>query len=159
VSRREQIEMSDEEQRGFIENGHTAILTSISKEGRPHPVPMWYVVMDDLVHLATYTKSQKVRNLRRNPSCAVLFATGEVYEELRGLLIQGRAEIRDDGEAAYRVERQLYEKYVLRSPAPPGNLPETVEELLRNRARKRSAVIVHPERISSWDHRKLGGIY
>ena len=36
-----------------------------------------------------------------------------------------------------------------------GNKPATAEMLMN----KRSAVVIHPERIVSWDHNKLGGTY
>jgi glycyl-tRNA synthetase len=37
--------------------------------------------------------------------------------------------------------------------------PEGVEQTLKPRARKRVVIKVTPERISSWDHSKLGGTY
>src|SRR5205085_8781192 len=60
VSRRDLIRMTDEEQAEFLENGFTAMLTSIDATGMPHPVAMWYVTIDGLPHFATYTKSQKI---------------------------------------------------------------------------------------------------
>ena len=40
--------MTDEEERAFLENGYTAILTSVSGDGLPHPVAMFYVTIDRL---------------------------------------------------------------------------------------------------------------
>ena len=157
MSRRDLIRMTEDEQAEFLENGFTAVLTSIDASGMPHPVAMWYVTIDGLPHFATYTKSQKVLNFRRNPKAAVMVEDGKVYSELRGLLLQGTAEVRDDPELAYRIQRGMAEKYEARGPL--GDLPEAVEQRLRVQAAKRSAVIVHPERVVSWDHRKLGGVY
>lgn len=162
MSRRDQIRMTQDEERAFLEQGFTAILTSLSRDGLPHPVAMWYVVIDGLAHFATYAKSQKVVNLRRNPKAALLVEAGKTYEELRGLLIQGRAEVRDDPHLAFRVQRGLFEKYTLgKVGIEPGTEPLAVplEQTLRQRAAKRAAVLVHPERVASWDHRKLGGSY
>ena len=43
------------------------------------------------------------------------------------------------------------------------NTPEVPEEVLekasRDMARKKTAILVRPEKIVSWDHAKLGGIY
>ena len=157
MSSRDQICMSAEEQREFLENGYTAILTSISAEGLPHPVAMWYVTIDGLPHFATYAKSQKVANLRRNSSAAVLVEDGKRYDELRGLLFQGQAEVRDDVELTLQIQRGLYQKYTLGSPG--AELTPEAEQFVRKQAAKRSTVIVHPEKVATWDHRKLGGVY
>lgn len=159
MSRRDQIQMSEEEQREFLASGHTAILTSISDDGLPHPTAMFYVVVDGLAWFATYARSQKIVNFRRNPAAAVLVEDGKRYEELRGLLIQGRADVRDgDPEMTYRIYRGLYEKYTAGAPIE-GDLPEAAEEFVRRASSKRVAVAVVPERVASWDHHKLGGTY
>src|SRR5437899_13101671 len=117
MSRRDQIMMTPEEQRAFLETSHTCILTSISSAGLPHPVAMWYVAIDGEPWFATYGKSQKIVNYRRNPAAAVLVEDGRVYQELRGLLIQGRAVAVDDPELAFRGQKGLYVKD---TAGPPG---------------------------------------
>lgn len=159
MKRRDLIRMTPSEEREFLEAGHTAILTSVGRDGLPHPVAMWYVVIDGLVHFATYTKSQKVTNFRRDPAAAVLVEEGRTYEELRGLLIQGQAEVSDDPDLALRVQRGLFEKYTLGVGLGQGSLDEGMETAIRRQAAKRSAVVVPPQRVTSWDHRKLGGGY
>jgi hypothetical protein len=99
-------------------------------------------------------------NYRRNPAAALLVEDGSAYEELRGLLIQGRAEVVDDTAMAFRVQKGLYEKYTLGvGPGEAGDLPEAVEGFVRTQAAKRSAVVVHAEKVVTWDHRKLAGVY
>ena len=157
MSRRDQIRLTPEEEREFLETSRTAILTSIGADGLPHPTAMWYATIDCLAHFATYSKSQKVVNFLRNPAAAVLVEDGDVYEELRGLLIRGRAEVIDDQDFAFRVMRGNFEKYTAGGPVDP--LPQSVEEGLRYQSSKRSVIVVHPEKVTSWDHRKLGGRY
>ena len=158
-SRRDLIRMSDDEQRSFLEQGHTAVLTSLGRDGFPHPVAMWFVTIDGDAHFATYGKSQKVRNFRRDDRAAVLVEEGRVYEELRGLLIQGRADVVDDAELAFTVQRGLFEKYTLGVPVGSLEMDEATEQIVRQRAAKRSVIAVRPLRVTSWDHRKLGGAY
>ena len=38
--------MSDQERREFLEDGHTAVLTTLRKDGRPSAVPLWYVMVN-----------------------------------------------------------------------------------------------------------------
>src|SRR5438093_1729047 len=119
--------MTDEEEQAFLENGYTAILTSVSGDGLPHPVAMFYVTIGGLAHFATYTKSQKIVNFRRDPAAAVLVEDGKSYEVLRGLLLQGRAEVVDDRDLALTVQRGLLEKYSLGVGVGRGELSAATE--------------------------------
>jgi PPOX class probable F420-dependent enzyme len=139
VSRRDAIQMTDEERRAFLEAGRDLQVASINADGTPHLVTMWYVMRDGEVAFWTYAKSQKVVNLRRDPRLTVLVATGEVYEQLKGVSITGH------GEA-------VYERYW-------GPLNDTAREGVRAMGSKRVVIVVKPEKTVSWDHSKLGGAY
>jgi PPOX class probable F420-dependent enzyme len=129
------------------------ILVSIGRDGYPHAVPMWFVVDDDgVVYMTTYGRSQKAVNLRRNPRVALLVESGVRYDELKGVLIRGRAEVIDDLELCVRVLSRVHAKQV-------GGLADGIEDLMRAQARKRVVLKLTPERITSWDHAKLGGGY
>jgi PPOX class probable F420-dependent enzyme len=153
MSRRHAIALSPAEQREYLETAHTCILTTIDRHGYPHAVAMWFVVEPDgAVAMTTYGKSQKTLNVRRDPRCAVLVETGRAYEELKGLLIRGRATIVDDTERVLDLLGRVHEKY------NHGQAAEVREALLAQ-ARKRVIIRVPQERVSSWDHRKLAGVY
>ena len=67
MSRRDQIRMSEDEIRSFLAERKTLILTSNGPDGFPHPMPMWYVLEPDgAIRMTTYSRSQKVLNLRRD---------------------------------------------------------------------------------------------
>ena len=95
MNRRDQIAMTAEEQSAYLASAKTLILTSIDREGYPHSVAMWFALIDGLVHMTTFRKSQKAVNLRRNPKVGLLAESGATYSELRGLMVRGRAEIDD----------------------------------------------------------------
>jgi PPOX class probable F420-dependent enzyme len=154
MHRRKTIALSDAEQRRYLQDSHTIILTSLDGHGYPHPVAMWYVVdPDGTVVMTTFAKSQKAVNLRRDPRCALLIESGRTYPELKGLLIRGRATLEQDTEKVLDVLERVHAKYGM-----PGSA-EGMREAMRGQARKRLVVRVHPERVSSWDHAKLGGAY
>jgi PPOX class probable F420-dependent enzyme len=153
MNRRAQIALTAEEQRRFLDEAKTIILTSIDPRGYPHSVAMWFAVdPDGSVVMTTFAKSQKTLNLRRDPRCALLVETGTSYDQLKGLLIRGRASIDPDTEHAVDVLERIHKKH-------GGEQPEGLRDILRAQARKRVVVRVHPERVASWDHRKLGGAY
>ena len=50
-------------------------------------MPLWYTVRDGDLWAWTFAKSQKIKNLERDPRCTVLIEAGEEYQELRGVQI------------------------------------------------------------------------
>src|SRR5262249_61408226 len=92
-------------------------------------------------------------DLARAPASAVLLESGTTYPEMKGLIIRGRAEIEDDTERVLDVLEAVQHKY------NPGHV-EGLRDMLRGQASKRCVIRVRPERVSSWDHAKLGaGVY
>jgi PPOX class probable F420-dependent enzyme len=149
--------MSEAEVRDFLTSHETVILCSTNRDGVPHPMPMWYAVdADGSVVMTTFRKSQKVRNLERDPRVSLLVEDGGgVYEKLRGVVLYGRAELTHDTEAVLDVLSRVTGRY--RSAA--GADPALLRNALRGQAAKRVAIRVRPERVVSWDHGKLGGVY
>jgi PPOX class probable F420-dependent enzyme len=153
VQRRKEIALTPDQQRRYLEESHTVILTSLDRHGYPHPVAMWYVVdPDGSVLMTTFAKSQKAVNLRRDPRCALLIESGRTYPELKGLLLRGRASLEADTEKVLDLLGRVHEKY---NGGPAAGL----REAMRHQASKRVLIRVRPERVSSWDHAKLGGGY
>src|SRR5262249_39037889 len=102
--------------------------------------------------MTTYAKSQKAVNIRRDPKVALLAESGDTYDTLKGVLIRGRAELIHDVDACVGVLTRVHAKMM-------GSLPSGIEEALKQQARKRVVIKVTPDRVASWDHRKLGGVY
>ena len=153
MSRRDQIRMTDEETAAFLEDGRTLQVATIGSDGMPHLVAMWYCMLDGEPAFWTYAKSQKVVDLRRDPRIACLVETGAKYEELRGVQVRGRGEIVEDRAVIDRVGELVYGRY------NDGPINDTVREALAVVGAKRVAIVVHPDTVITWDHRKLGGAY
>jgi hypothetical protein len=98
VSRRDQIKLSEGELLKLLEAERVAIVSSLGPRGWPHSMPMWFVPRGGEIWIWTYAKSQKVRNLERDPKATVLIETGHEYGELRGAMIEAEAEIHRDFE-------------------------------------------------------------
>lgn len=154
MKRRNQVAMTPEEQQDFLNHRKTINLSSIDGQGYPHAVAMWYIMEANDVLMTTFAKSQKAVNIRRNPKVAVMAESGETYETLKGVLIRGKAELITDVERCVEVIVRVNEKMMGVS------LPPAAADMIRQgQATKRIVIKVTPERISSWDHSKLGGIY
>jgi PPOX class probable F420-dependent enzyme len=148
--------MTEDELRTFVEDARTIILCSHGPEGFPHPMPMWFIVDDEgAIRMTTFAKSQKVRNLQRDPRVSLLVEAGERYEELRGVVLYGRAEVTEETD---RVLETLMAVSALHQPAEL-MAAEAMRDAMRKQAAKRVEIRVKPDRIVTWDHRKLGGVY
>jgi PPOX class probable F420-dependent enzyme len=152
MNRRDQIRMTDGEVEKFIAGGYTLQVASINRDGTPHLVPMFYELVDGRIAFWTYRKSQKIKNLQRDPRITCALETGRTYEELRGVQINGRAELVDDPARVQSFGERLYAKYW-------GELNDLAKAGVTAQASKRIVAVVEPLHISSWDHTKLSGGY
>lgn len=149
TNQRSQITMSADEVADYLERSRTATLATIGPTGVPHLVAMWYAVVDGEIWFETKARSQKAVNLRRDPRCTVMIEDGLTYDALRGVSIEGTAEIVDDPDALWRVGVSVWERY-------NGPYSEEVKPLVEFMLNKRVAVRVVADRVRSWDHHKLG---
>jgi PPOX class probable F420-dependent enzyme len=158
MSRRDQIRMTDAEREKFLAGAQTIIICSIGPGGYPHPMPMWFgVEADGNVVMTTFTKSQKIRNIERDPRVSLLVESGTVYAELRGIVIYGKAELVRDQEQVLDILAKVSAK----SAGGAGNAPnpQALRQALMATVPKRTGIRIRPERVVSWDHGKLGGVY
>lgn len=149
VNQRAQIVMSETEITEFLERSRIMTLASLGKNGTPHLTAMWYGLVDGEIWFETKGKSQKAVNLRRDPRVTVLVEAGDTYDQLHGVSIEGRAEIVEDPEALFKVGVSVWERYT-------GPYTEELRPMVEAMLNKRVAIRVVPERVRSWDHRKLG---
>lgn len=152
MSRRAEIAMSPEEVREFLAASRTMILTTIGPDGVPDPVGMWFLLDGDDIWMRTYAKSQKVANMRRDPRVAVLVEDGDRYAELRGVQISGRVELDEGIERICDIAAGLLVKY---EGLAEQDVPAVREAYRASAAAKQVAIRLVPERVVSWDHRKL----
>lgn len=155
MSRRDRIKLSDAELGELLESERIAVVSSLGPHGWPHSMPLWFVPREGEVWIWTYAKSQKVRNLERDPRATVLVEAGHDYSELRGAMIEAEAELHRDLETKLAFAEEL----TLRYADGLTSLGADAREGLEAQAPKRIAIRFKPVRTATWDHRKLGGTY
>ncbi len=116
-------------------------------------MPLWYVLRQGELWAWSYAKSQKIRNLERDERASLQIEDGERYEELRGVMIEARTVIHRDTEGVATLGAEIFQRY------GGGALGEDFMDAVRAQAAKRVALQFVPERVFSWDHRKLQGVY
>ena len=153
-NRRTQITMTDDEVRVYLDAQRILNVATIGPSGHPHLVAMWYAFVDGQLAFWTFAKSQKIRNLRRDPKLTGLVESGERYGELRGVELVGTGRIVEDEAMVLEIGKAVAVRY-----NGPGAVSEAALPFLEAQARKRLGVVFEVERTVSWDHTKLGGSY
>jgi PPOX class probable F420-dependent enzyme len=150
--KRSQIAMSPAELQAFLAEERVVTVATMGPTGRPHLMPLWYVMDGASISAWTFAKSQKVRNLERRPQATLQVEAGDRYEELRGAMLECDVEIIRGVEAVTAIGLALGARYVL-DPSAAAH-PER-RALGAQQAPKRVGLRFHATRVSSWDHRKL----
>jgi PPOX class probable F420-dependent enzyme len=144
--------MSDEEVRAFLAEKMVMQCATNGPRGLPHMVALWFVADGDRLRGWTYAKSQKARNLERDPRATLGLEDGVQYHELRGVMFECDVELERDPAKVERFGLELFDRYA-------GGLNDDIRAMVAKQAQKRVGLTFVPTRIVSWDHRKLGGVY
>jgi PPOX class probable F420-dependent enzyme len=145
---RTRIQMTEQEVIAFLHDQRTLIVSTFGPDGTIHSVAMWYGFVGGLLATTTKAKSQKARNLQRDPRLTCLSEAGTIYRELRGVEMVGHAEVVDDRETLWAVGVSNHERH-------NGPLTDAAADRLELALANRVAILIHPDKVVSWDHRKL----
>ena len=153
MSRRDLIQMSDEEIVTFLNEERIVICATNGKDGFPHLMPLWYVVRNGHIWAWTFAKSQKVKNLERDSRATIQVEAGDSYDQLRGVMMKTNVEVLREVEDVLPLGIEIMGKYA------GGQLDDAGKAAVEAQAVKRVALHFIPEETATWDHRKLGGVY
>ena len=155
-SRRHEIRMSEDEALDLVRTEPYAVLATNGPDEFPHLVTVSVCVRDDgVLSIGSFAKSQKVANLRRSPHAALLVEVTERYSEIRGVLIRATVAISNDPDEVRHVHARIEQDARSRLRDDNDFPPIDSEHILP----KRVVLNLTPTRITSWDHRRLGGAY
>jgi PPOX class probable F420-dependent enzyme len=144
--------MSAEEVRDFLAEKMVMQCATIGPRGLAHMVPLWFVGDASELRGWTYAKSQKARNLERDPRATLGIEDGVQYHELRGVMFECHVRLSREPEEVERFGLELFDRYA-------GELNDEIRAMVAAQVQKRVGLTFVPTRMVSWDHRKLGGRY
>ena len=148
------MRMDEEEVGAFLRESMKVQVGTVNPDGSPHLTTLFYVMFEGRMAFWTYGRSQKIRNLERDPRLTCLVETGDDYFELRGVAVTGEAElvrdlgrIKDIGTAV--ASRMVHGQ----------DLGDVGRAEVDRQVQKRVAVQVEPRKTASWDHRKMLSVH
>lgn len=137
------LSLTEDELQAFLSWQRVVRVATSDPDGLPHVVPLWFVWHDGTMFMNSTRGNVTLRNLRANPRVAGVVDDGEGYEELRGVLLHGLVEPADGDPRIETVSGLWSDKYLGGGPLPYG------------RWRNRVWLRMTPDRIKSWDFRKI----
>lgn len=153
MSSRDVVRMSPEEIQTFLEANLKVQVGTVGPDGSPHLSTLFYVLRDAKLAFWTYGKSQKIRNLERDPRLSCLVEDGVDYFELRGVTISGKAEFVRNHDELLELGTEVAMR--MAGVDDPAALGEIGTAIVQKQALKRVGVIVTPDHVATWDHSKM----
>ena len=152
--------MSAAELAAFLQEERTVICATNGQDGFPHLMPLWYVVRGTDVWAWTFAKSQKVRNLERDPRATLEVEAGDDYAQLRGVMLKCDVTVHRDTDLVATFGLELFARYAPAETDRAGELDESIRAMVLAQAPKRVALQFCARSSATWDHRKLAaGVY
>ncbi|KJK41981.1 pyridoxamine 5'-phosphate oxidase [Lentzea aerocolonigenes] len=102
--------MIDADLRRVLDGTSLAHLATVLPDGSPHSVPLWVATHGDHIAIMTGPRSQKARNLRRDPRVAISLT--EADNPFRPIILRGRVVEWLEGDAAWEVVDRIAQKYI-----------------------------------------------
>ncbi|MDR0360344.1 MAG: PPOX class F420-dependent oxidoreductase [bacterium] len=104
-------ELSHAEWRAFVSEGtRTGKLAVPRKDGRPHVVPIWFVLDGDAFVFTTGATTAKGHSLRRD--CRVSLCVDDERPPFAYVTIEGRASISEDPDELLRLATEIGGRYM-----------------------------------------------
>ncbi|HTX91006.1 MAG TPA: pyridoxamine 5'-phosphate oxidase family protein [Anaerolineales bacterium] len=88
-------------------------LATSSPAGQPHVVPVWFLWEEGVVWVSSFRNTRKVKDLERNPKCAIVVDLPKPEGGITAVLLEGTAELTAVGspDVQARLEK-IYVKYL-----------------------------------------------
>ena len=146
------VRLDDDEAWERVSAAHTGILTTLRRDGRPVPLPVWFAVVDRAIYVSTVATTTKVGRVRRDRRAAFLVESGRAWRELSAVLLHvDVTEVTDAGERE-RGQQAIDAKYAAHRSAR-GAVPErTAAHYAQPRVVLRLDIVEAPV---SWDNARI----
>ncbi len=117
------------------------VLTTLGADGYPHSVPIGYFRFGDEIYTGGRDGTQRIVNIRRNPQVSALIESGDSMQNIKGLMVQGLADIVTDPTEALKL---------MRASAKHRGTPE--DELPTEPRPGIAYIRIKPKKYISWDY-------
>ena len=147
------VRLSEDEAWAELAAAHTGILTTLRRDGRPVPLPVWFVALDRRIYVRTPGRTHKVDHVRHDPRATFLVERGERWAELCAVMVHADVELLDAGAERDAVETAITEKYA--SFRTAGRAAARRDPRSTTRWSRPCSRLTPVGRLVTWDNSKL----
>ena len=99
-------------EREFVAYQRVCRVATVSRDGRPHNVPVCPILEGDRIYFASAADGVKVQNVRATGQVALAYDEyTEAWPGLKGILIWGTGRVVEGGPSFRRVRKLLYRRF------------------------------------------------
>ncbi len=138
---REQLRLSDDELDELLTTERMLRAATVSPEGMPHVVPLWFVWYERAIWVNSLRRSKRTHDVAAGSQVALCVDTGVQYGDLRGAVLYGSFTPAAGEPGLAQVKAAFARKY--------WNV-ESVPDL-----RSHEWLLLRPDRVVSWDFRTI----
>ena len=125
----------------FLETQQTMRLATVSGDGTPHVVPVWYMYENGAFYVGTHTRTAKAKNVDKTGRAAFCIDVGVHSPDIFGVSGHGRASLLRDNVAAI-ASRILSRYYDTMDDPAAQELLEDTDCIIR----------IIPDSMASWSY-------
>jgi len=115
-------------------------LATVSRNQMPQVTPVGFATDEERLYLTIQSTSQKAKNIKKNPRVAFVVDDWPSWKEIRGVRINGKAELTSSGELHETGRDLIYEKY-----------PRYEEDYgIREDGWSNHILVITPTKVRSW---------
>ena len=103
--------LADSRVQRFLDGKEIALLATVQADGAPLAMPMWFLHDPAALTMISVADTQKVRNIRRDGRVCVVAEAVAAGGEIRGVTVQGRAELLADSPERRELIGRFHAKY------------------------------------------------
>jgi nitroimidazol reductase NimA-like FMN-containing flavoprotein (pyridoxamine 5'-phosphate oxidase superfamily) len=136
------LRLTDEELDELLATEKTLRAATVSEDGSPHVVPLWFIWHDGAIWLNSLRRSRRQSDLAAGSKVALCVDAGDTYWELKGAVLYGTpVEATDDAMLAEARKAFAFKNWGIE------DLPPEIKSHVWLK--------VVPEKIVSWDFKKI----
>src|SRR5438270_12393342 len=108
---RERLRLTEQELEDLLATERTLRAATVSPEGLPHVVPLWFVWHDGAIWINSLRRSKRAHDVAAGSAVALCVDTGVEYEQPRGTVLYGRVAPASEATDLSHVRAAFARKY------------------------------------------------
>lgn len=124
-----------------------ARFATITKDGKPHVVPVWFLYSNKKIYIPTPTRTLKAKYISMTPHASITIDSFKGVLDAKAILIEGTAKL-ITGSKSTQINLRVHRKYVGSNRLRQRNWKAFAAE-------DDGTIVIRPVKWRSWDFTKL----